>query len=290
MEIQEILQRIQRIEIKTRGLTKQMFSGQYQAAFKGTGMTFSEVRPYAHGDEVRTIDWNVTARFNEPFVKVFEEERELSVMLLIDVSPSTLIGSGDKNKRLLSVEIAAVLAFSAIANQDKVGALFVSDQVELYIPPKKGKKHAMYLLRQLIDFHAKGKRTQLEIGLEYLSKVEKKRSVLFVISDFQQDTLNESVWHFVRKKQDIIALQLVDPIDWQIPSLGLVQIRDAESGESRWVDSQGNAMKQWIEEQQHNLNENKTQFFRKLAIDFASFNTKNDFILPLIHLFQARNK
>lgn len=288
MELQEILRRIQQIEINTRGLTKQLFSGQYQAAFKGTGMTFSEVRPYAHGDEVRTIDWNVTARFNEPFVKVFEEERELSIVLLIDVSGSTLIGSGDKNKRLLSVEVAAVLAFSAIANHDKVGAVFVSDRIEAYLPPKKGKKQAMLILRKLIDFQAVGKKTNLEVGLAFLAKIEKKRSVVFLLSDFEQDEFHETVWRHVQKRHELVALELQDPIDQQLPNIGLIQLRDAENGSTRWIHTSNQEIQELLDKEHQRLHQARTHFFRKLAIDCATLSTKSDFIRPLIHLFQAR--
>lgn len=232
MDTKELLKKIRLLDIKTRGLTKHIFSGEYHSAFKGRGMTFSEVRDYHFGDEVRTIDWNVTARFNEPHVKVFDEERELTVMLIIDVSGSENFGWEDKTKKDLALELAAVLSFSAISNNDKVGAIFVSDKVEKYIAPQKGKKHSLIILREFIELKATSAGTNLNEGLKFFRNTQKKRSIAFVISDFMDDNDFMEGMKVSRKKHDMVALRLVDEAESELPDMGIVQMYNSETGET----------------------------------------------------------
>ena len=237
MDTKDLLKKVQEIEIKTRGLTKQVFSGEYHSAFKGKGMAFSEVKDYQFGDDVRNIDWNVTARFNEPFVKVFEEERELTVMLIIDVSGSGDFGTIERSKRELILEVAAVLGFSATINNDKVGAIFVSDQVEKFIPAKKGRSHVLMILRELIDLQPKSKGTNLNEGLKYFRNVIKKRSIAFVLSDFIDDNDYFEGLKIANRKHDMVALRVFDPAERELPKIGIVQLFDAEKGIKKWVNT-----------------------------------------------------
>ena len=229
METKELIKKIQRLEIKTKGLTKHIFSGEYHSAFKGRGMTFSEVRDYQFGDEVRTIDWNVTARFNDPYVKVFDEERELTVMLIIDISGSEDFGTTEKTKKDLALELAAVLSFSAISNNDKVGAIFVSDKMEKYIAPGKGKKHALIILRELIEFKPTSTGTNISEGLKFFRNTQKKRSIAFVLSDFMDSNNYMEALKVARRKHDMVALRLVDDAEKNLPSMGIVQLFNAET-------------------------------------------------------------
>src|SRR5690554_21116 len=237
METKELLKKVREIELKTRGLTKQVFSGEYHSAFKGRGMTFSEVKNYQYGDDVRNIDWNVTARFNEPFIKVFEEERELSVFLVLDISGSNNFGTKLKSKKELMLEVAAVLAFSAVANNDKIGAIFISDHVEKYIPPKKGRSHALMILREMILLKPKSKTTHLNEGLRFFRNVVKKRSICFLISDFYDDRDFIEGLKIANSKHDMIALRLYDPAGKTLPRFGLVKMYDAEQNTVRWVNT-----------------------------------------------------
>src|SRR5690554_6888504 len=230
MDTKELLGKVREIELKTRGLTKQVFSGEYHSAFKGRGMTFSEVKNYQYGDDVRSIDWNVTARFNEPFVKIFEEERELSVFLILDVSGSSRFGTKKKSKKELMLETAAVLAFSAVANNDKVGAVLVTDKVEKFIPPKKGKSHALRILRELILYKPESTKTHLNEGLRYFRNVVKKRSICFVISDFYDENDFFEGFKIANQKHDMVALRLFDPAEKKLPNFGLIKMFDAEKG------------------------------------------------------------
>lgn len=288
METKELIKKIRRLEIKTKGLTKHIFSGEYHSAFKGRGMAFSEVRDYAFGDEVRTIDWNVTARYNNPYVKVFEEERELTVMLVIDISGSEEFGSIEKTKKDLALEIAAVLAFSAISNNDKVGAILVSDQMERYISPEKGKKHALIILRELIEFKAKSKLTNLNEGLKFLRNTQKKRTITFVISDFiDQNNFMEGM-RLTRKRHDTIAIKLADVAEQTLPNVGLIQLYNAETSETTWVNSSSKEVRkkyadEFIEKESKTLLE-----FKKVGIDCVSCATDEDIIKPLVKLFQQR--
>jgi uncharacterized protein (DUF58 family) len=288
METKEILKKIQKLEIKTKGLTKHVFSGEYHSAFKGRGMAFSEVRDYQLGDEVRTIDWNVTARFNSPFVKIFEEERELTVMLIIDVSGSSEFGSTVKSKKDLALEIAAVLAFSAISNNDKVGAIFVSDKVEKYISPDKGRNHALIILRELIEFKPENKGTNLNEALRFFRNTQKKRSIAFVISDFFDTNNFMEGMKVSRKKHDMVAIRLFDPAEFELPKMGLVQLFNAETGKTTWVNSNSVLVQDYYTKEAV-LSETKIKDdFKRAGIDLATFSTEQDYIPVLMKLFQRR--
>ena len=237
METSELLKKVRRIEIKTRGLSRNIFAGQYHSAFKGRGMAFSEVREYQYGDDIRDIDWNVTARYVRPYVKVFEEERELTVMLLIDVSGSRDFGSVNVMKKEVITEIAATLAFSAIQNNDKIGVVFFSDKIEKFIPPQKGKKHILYIIRELIDFRPDKKQTNIAQALKYLTNAIKKRCTAFLISDFiDKDGFKEALT-IANRKHDVVAIQVYDRRETELPAVGLIKIKDAETGQERWIDS-----------------------------------------------------
>ncbi len=289
METKELLKQLRRLEIRTKGLTKNIFSGEYHSAFKGRGMAFSEVRNYHYGDEVRTIDWNVTARCNEPFVKVFEEERELTIMLVIDVSGSHSFGTEKRSKRDLAIEIAAILAFSAVNNNDKVGALLVSDKTEKYIPPKKGTQHALYILRTLIQLQSSSLKTNLTEGLKFFHNVEKKRSICFLISDFIDDnpSLNNTL-QWTNKRHDLIALHLSDPGEQQLPNLGWLQLLNAETGEKTWVNTSDRRRPENFREAAMQRVAMQEASFQKLGIASAYFSTDHDIVKPLFQLFQQR--
>ena len=288
MDTKELLKKIRLLDIKTRGLTKHIFSGEYHSAFKGRGMTFSEVRDYHFGDEVRTIDWNVTARFNEPHVKVFDEERELTVMLIIDVSGSENFGWEDKTKKDLALELAAVLSFSAISNNDKVGAIFVSDKVEKYIAPQKGKKHSLIILREFIELKATSAGTNLNEGLKFFRNTQKKRSIAFVISDFMDDNDFMEGMKVSRKKHDMVALRLVDEAESELPDMGIVQMYNSETGETTWVNTNSQQAKEIHSKNFKDFEEELFLSFKKAGIDSASISTGEDFIKPLVKLFQNR--
>lgn len=286
MDTKELLKKIRHLEIKTKGLTKHIFSGEYHSAFKGRGMTFSEVRDYHFGDEVRTIDWNVTARFNDPYVKVFDEERELTVMLIIDVSGSENFGSTEKTKKDLALEIAAVLSFSAMSNNDKVGAIFVSDKVERYIAPDKGKKHALMILREFIGLEPENTGTNLNEGLKFFRNTQKKRSIAFVMSDFIDDNDFVEGLKVSRKKHDMVAIRLFDESERTLPNLGIVQMFNSETGETTWVNSSSAAAKEIHASNFEQFEGELFNEFKKSGIDYASISTDEDFIRPLIKLFQ----
>lgn len=288
MDTNELLKKIRHLEIKAKGLTRHIFSGEYQSAFKGRGMTFSEVRDYHFGDEVRTIDWNVTARFNEPYVKVFDEERELTVMLIIDVSGSENFGTNEKTKKDLSLEIAALLAFSAITNNDKVGAIFVSDKVERYIAPGKGRKHALVILRELIELKPESTGTNINEALKFFRNTQKKRGIAFVISDFVDDNEYMEGLKVSRKKHDIVAIRLYDQSESELPSIGIVQLFNAETGETTWVNSSSPNAKKIHADNFERFEEELFKEFKRAGIDYASIATEEDYIKPLIHLFKSR--
>ncbi|KAA6323466.1 hypothetical protein EZS27_027100, partial [termite gut metagenome] len=259
METTEILKKVRQIEIKTRGLSNNIFAGQYHTAFKGRGMAFSEVREYQFGDDIRDIDWNVTARFNKPYIKVFEEERELTVMLLIDVSGSLEFGTVKQLKKDMVTEIAATLAFSAIQNNDKIGVIFFSDRVEKFIPPKKGRKHILYIIRELIDFKAKSRYTNIRLGMEYLTNVMKRRCTAFVISDFIDQTSFKDAMTIANRKHDVVAIQVYDKRVAELPPIGLMKVKDAETGREQWIDTSSSALRRthhdWWVQSQTALNE-----------------------------------
>ncbi len=289
METNDLIKRIRHLEIKAKGWTKHLFAGEYHSAFKGRGMTFSEVRNYQFGDEVRTIDWNVTARYNEPYSKVFEEERELTVLLVMDVSGSNEFGTAEKSKKELALELAAVLAFSAISNNDRVGVLLVSDRVERYIAPAKGRKHALLILREMIECTPKSKLTNLNEGLQFLRNTQKKRSIVIVISDFIDNTNFLDGMRLTRKRHDTIAIKLSDPAEYKLPNMGLIQLVNAETGTTTWVNSATESVRQHIE--QHFIaHENETlNALKKIGVDVATCSTTEDLILPLKKLFKQRS-
>ena len=289
METSDILKRVRQIEIKTRGLSNNIFAGQYHSAFKGKGMSFSEVREYQYGDDVRDIDWNVTARQNKPYIKVFEEERELTVMLLIDVSNSLDFGSVKQMKKDMVTEIAATLAFSAIQNNDKIGVIFFSDRIEKFIPPKKGRKHILYIIRELLDFKPESKRTDIKMAVEYLTNVIKKRCVTFMLSDFIDDNDYKNALTIANRKHDIVAIQVYDRRLAELPDVGLMKVRDAETGHEQWIDTSSaklrNAHHAWWKERQVRLSET----FTKSNVDSVSVRTDQDYVKSLLNLFAKRS-
>jgi uncharacterized protein (DUF58 family) len=288
VETKDLIQKIHRLEIKTKGLTKQIFSGEYHSAFKGRGMAFSEVRDYHFGDEVRTIDWNVTARYNTPYVKVFEEERELTVMLVIDISGSEEFGTTEKTKKELALEIAAVIAFSAVANNDKVGALFVSDKMERYIAPAKGKKHVLFILRELIEFKPKSKLTNLNEGLRFLRNTQKKRTISFIISDFIDSNNFMEGMRLTKKRHDTIAIKISDNAEKTLLDVGLVQLFNAETSETTWVNSSAKWVRETFKANFMEEESNTLFSFKKAGIDCVSCSTDQDIVKALVKLFHQR--
>ncbi|MDI9341998.1 MAG: DUF58 domain-containing protein [Sediminibacterium sp.] len=288
METSELLKKVRKIEIKTRGLSSQIFSGEYHSAFKGRGMAFSEVREYMPGDDVRTIDWNVTARFNTPYVKVFEEERELSVVLLVDVSASGLFGTQKQFKQDLITELCAVVAFSASQNNDKIGVIFFSDKIEKFIPPKKGKSHILRIIRELIEFKPENKQTNIETALKYMTNVIKKRSVVFLISDFQTDLPYFDALKIANKKHDVVALRIIDKTENEIPDIGLVKLKDNETGKIMWVDTSSKTFRKQFKANQLKFDASIKDIFNRSGIDATSIYTHESYIKPLMNLFKNR--
>lgn len=288
VEATDIFSKVRKIEIKTRGLSNQIFSGQYHSAFKGRGMAFSEVREYQYGDDIRNIDWNVTARFNHPYIKVFEEERELTVMLLIDVSGSNDFGSGNQLKRMLSAELAAVLAFSAIQNNDKVGVIFFSNQIEKFIPPKKGTSHILRIIREVISFEPVNKGTDLGEGLRFLTSAIKKRSTAFLISDFMGNAGFDQAMRIAARKHDLVALRITDRREMNIPNIGLVKFKDAETGNDLWVDTSNTRWREMYRKQLEQKSNELNQLFARGGIDNTLIFTDEDYVKPLMKLFKKR--
>ncbi len=284
----DILKKVRRIEIKTRGLSNQIFSGEYHSAFKGRGMAFSEVREYQVGDEIRTIDWNVTARFGHPYVKIFEEERELTTMLLIDVSGSQFFGTKNDLKSNIAIEIAAILAFSAIQNNDKVGVILFSDKIEKFIPPKKGRKHILMIIKELLSFEPESKQTDIKQALEYFNNVIKKRSTAFVISDFYASVPFDNALRIANKKHDVIGIQLIDKNEENIPAVGYIPLQDAETGEIRWVNTSSKKTQTRFKANVIKHQSNLVDTFRKSGVDYAKVETHKDYIKPLMNLFKRR--
>lgn len=292
MEASELLKKVRKIEIKTRGLSKNIFAGEYHSAFKGRGMAFSEVREYQYGDDIRNIDWNVTARFNHPYIKIFEEERELTVMLLVDVSNSRVFGTQTQLKKNLITEISAVLSFSAIHNNDKIGVILFSDKVEKFIPPKKGRSHILRIIRELIEFTPENNETNISEALRYLTNAIKKRSTAFVISDFIDNEngsprFDEAI-RIANRKHDVIGLKIYDKREKEIPSVGIVRMKDAETGEYAWVDTTSNTLRRnyanWYNKMEAAVNETLV----KAGVDFVSIATDQDYVKPLMNLFKKR--
>ncbi len=288
METSELLKRVRRLEIKTRALTNNIFAGEYHSAFKGRGMSFAEVREYQPGDDVRDIDWNVTARMNKPYIKVFEEERELTLMLVVDLSASQRFGTVDRTQRELAAEICATLAFSALQNNDKIGVIFFTDQVEKFIPPQKGRKHVLYIIRELLNFEPKGKHTDVTVAMEYLMKVITKRSITFVISDFLDTRDFSRPLLVAARKHDLVGLRLYDSRMASLPDVGLLKIVDAETGHEQFIDTSSRAVRQqqqaWWRTEEQRLD----TLFRKNGVDYASIATHADYVKPLMNLFARR--
>lgn len=288
METSELLKRVRKIEIKTRGLSKNIFAGEYHSAFKGRGMTFSEVREYQYGDDIRNIDWNVTARHNRPYVKIFEEERELTVMLMIDVSASRNFGTISKLKKNQITEIAAVLAFSAIQNNDKIGVIFFSDKIEKFIPPKKGRTHILHIIRELIDFYPEDKQTDIEQALEYMTNSIKKRCTCFVISDFIDEHDFAHALAIANRKHDVVALRVYDPRENQLPPVGMMYLRDAETGEQMWVDTSNKKLREAYEKYAFVREKELDAIFKRSGVDVANIRSDEDYVRALITLFKKR--
>lgn len=288
METEELIRQVRRIEIKTRGLSNDFFAGQYHSAFKGRGMSFAEVREYTYGDDVRDIDWNVTARWNRPYVKVFEEERELTVMLLIDVSGSLNFGTRRNTKRTVVTEIAATLSFSAIQNNDKIGVIFFSDKVEKYIPPKKGRKHILYIIRELLGFEPESKKTDVSAALEFLSRMQKRRCTAFVLSDFYDRKDFERPLQVCRMKHDVVGIQVYDPLQKALPNVGLLRIHDAETGHEQYIDTSSKALREAHGRYWRERSGMLRQTFQKNSVDYVSVATDGDYVKALRQLFAMR--
>ena len=285
---EEIIKKVRRIEIKARGLSQQMFSGEYHSAFKGRGMAFSEVREYQYGDDVRNIDWNVTARLAHPYVKIFEEERELTVMLLVDVSGSGRFGTHNQFKEELAAEVAATLAFSAISNNDKVGVILFSDRIEKFIPPKKGRSHILRIIRELITFRPQSGGTDISQALGYFTNVIKRRCTAFLLSDFYDRGYSDAL-KLAAGKHDIVALRLVDRREEKLEDLGLVKFYDPESTETLWVDTGSSAVRHAVDTRTAELTRQTEQLMRRYGIDMATLHTGEDFVKPLKNLLARRS-
>ena len=289
METSELLKRVRQIEIKTKGLSNNIFAGEYHSAFKGRGMAFAEVREYQYGDDIRDIEWNVTARFNKPFVKVFEEERELTVMLCVDVSGSLEFGSVVQTKRRMLTEIAATLAFSAIQNNDKIGVIFFSDRIEKFIPPKKGRKHILYIIRELLEFKPESNRTDVGQAVEYLTSVIKRRCTAFLLSDFIDEKDFRQALTIANRKHDVVAVQVYDRRVSELPDVGLMQIHDAETGEEMLIDTSSKKVRNlhaaWWRGQQNRLRDT----FTRSGVDNVSVRTDQDYVAALMGLFRQRS-
>jgi len=288
MDTSDILKKVRKIEIKTRGLSNNIFAGEYHSAFKGRGMTFSEVREYQYGDDIRNIDWNVTARQSHPFIKIYEEERELTVMLLIDVSASGDFGTISKFKREQITEIAAVLAFSAMQNNDKIGVIFFSDKIEKFIPPKKGKKHILRIIRELIDFKPESNNTDISQALRYLTNSIKKRCTSFLISDFIDSHDFSHALSIANKKHDLVALRVYDKREEELPSVGLMFVTDAESGQKMWIDSSDKKTREVFSKNTRERLNNLQTTFKHAGVDVANINSNEDYVRALIGLFKRR--
>jgi len=289
MSTSSLLKKVRKIEIKSKGLSNHIFAGEYHTAFKGKGMAFSEVREYQTGDDIRFIDWNVTARYNNPFVKIFEEEREMTVMLLIDVSGSGNFGTEKQFKRELVTEISAVLAFSAIKNNDKVGVIFFSDQIEKFIPPKKGKTHILRIIREVLIFQPESKGTNVGEGLKYFNSVIKKRSICFILSDFMSKPFNKPL-NIASRKHDVIGLRIYDNREESLPNVGLIPMEDAETKEVIFIDSASKKIRENFKLERNKDIKNTIETFKSSGLDLININTGSDYVVPLINFFKNRKK
>src|SRR6056297_194757 len=289
METTDVLKKVRQIEIKTRGLSRNIFAGEYHSAFKGRGMAFSEVREYQYGDDIRSIDWNVTARYSHPYVKIFEEERELTVMLLIDVSGSREFGSFEKLKKNVITEISAVLSFSAIQNNDKIGVVFFSDRIEKFIPPKKGKSHILRIIRELIDFQPQHSGNDITDAVRYLTNAIKKRCTAFVISDFMDDNPDlEMALSIANNKHDVVSLKIYDDREKELPPIGMLKLKDAETGDYVWVDSSSRKTRKVYAEWWQKHTARFDAMFKKCGVDYVDINTNEDYVKSLMNLFKKR--
>ena len=288
METNDLIKKVRKIEIKTRGLSHNIFAGEYHSAFKGRGMSFSEVREYQYGDDVRDIDWNVTARFNKPFIKVFEEERELTVMLLIDLSESLDFGTSKQTKRNMLTEIAATIAFAAIQNNDKIGVIFFTDRVEKFIPPQKGRKHILYIIRELLDFEPQSSRTDITVPLQFLTNALKKRCTAFVISDFIDNGDYRNAMTIANRKHDVVAIQVYDRRLAELPRVGLIKVRDAETGEELFIDTSSSKVQNTQREWWRNQKAKVEDTLKRSRVDYVSIRTDGDYVKALMNLFAQR--
>ncbi|MBN1159330.1 MAG: DUF58 domain-containing protein [Bacteroidales bacterium] len=287
METNELLKKVRKIEIKTKGLSRHIFAGEYHSAFKGRGMAFSEVREYQYGDDIRNVDWNVTARFNHPYVKIFEEERELTVMLLVDVSSSSKFGTRYRYKNSLIAEMASVLSFSAIQNNDKVGMIMFTDRIEKFIPPKKGRQHILRIIRELIGYEPVSSRTDISLPLRTLVNVIKKRSIAFLISDFIDEGFEEAL-KIANRKHDLVSLWVYDQRETELPNVGLLKLRDAETGMIRWVDTSNNEVRDGYRMRYRKRQVDIHDLFNRYGVDHVSIATHEDYVQPLMRLFKKR--
>jgi len=288
VETAELLKKVRKIEIKTKGLSTQIFSGEYHSAFKGRGMAFSEVREYSPGDDVRTIDWNVTARLRTPYVKVFEEERELSVMILVDVSASGKFGTQKQFKQDLITELCAVIAFSASQNNDKIGVIFFSDKIEKFIPPKKGKSHILRIIRELINIEPQQKGTNIELALKYLTNIIKKKSITFLISDFKDSNPYKDAMKIANRKHDLVALRINDIHENTLPDVGLIKLKDNETGKIMWVDTSDSTFRKQLAINHLKFEDQLKETFTKSGVDYTTILTHEGYIKPLMTLFKKR--
>lgn len=286
MDSTELLKKVRKIEIKTRGLSQNIFAGEYHSAFKGRGMMFSEVREYQYGDDLRDIDWNVTARQNRPFVKVYEEERELTVMLVVDVSGSRNFGAVGDEKRQMIAEIAATIAFSAIQNNDKIGAVFFSDKIEKFIPPKKGKKHILFIIRELLDFKPENRGTDIAMAVRYLTDALKKRCTMFLISDFIDESDYQKPLTIACNKHDVMALQVYDKRDSKMPDVGLIRVQDLETGRAQWVDTSSSRVRKAYDKWWYDRQQRMVTTLRSARVDYTSVATDEDYVVAMMALFK----
>lgn len=289
METKELLKKVRQLEIRTRGVVNQVFSGEYHSVFKGRGMEFSEVREYQFGDEIRTIDWNVTARLDHPYVKVFEEERELTVMLLVDLSGSQYFGSQTSLKHDIAVELSAILAFSAMKNNDKVGAILFTDRIEKFIPPRKGRSHALRIVRELLSFEPEHTTTSLKSVLEYLNHIQKKRCIVFLISDFM-DQGYDSALRIAGKRHDLIGLILNDPREVELPNVGLITLKDAETGKQRWIDTGDHRVRRGYRAYRDTVQKARRTLFLQSKLDKVEIPLDKPYMKPLVDFFRLRER
>lgn len=289
MLTKELLKQVRQIEIRTKGLVNQVFSGEYHSVFKGRGMEFSEVREYQYGDDIRNIDWNVTARFGHPYIKIFEEERELTVMLMVDLSGSLMFGSVSKTKQRIAAELSAILAFSALKNNDKVGLILFTDKIEKFVPPRKGKKHVLRIIREVLSFEPEGKSTNIRGALEYMNNAIKKKSIAFLISDFMDEGY-EKILRIVGRKHDLIGIVLDDRREKEIPNIGLVKLVDAETGAERWIDTSNRRVRERMKFDRKEREKLRNSIFVKSRLDKIEVTTGSNYIQPLVQFFRRREK